>query len=71
MKLRLVQVAATLALSSPSTFLSAVVVATAEEDCPGGVYDKDTTTKIDMNGSNVTTNTLHLPGGELRYEGKF
>uniref|UniRef100_A0A6V0CXB9 DUF7633 domain-containing protein n=1 Tax=Pseudo-nitzschia australis TaxID=44445 RepID=A0A6V0CXB9_9STRA len=69
MKLLLLpRVAAALALWSTPTFLGAVVVATAEEDCPGGVYDKDTTTKLDTMGSNVTTNTLHVPGGELRYE---
>ena len=43
-------------------------VAAAEVDCLGEIIETSSVTSLDFSTSIVKTNTLHLEGGELRYE---
>merc|ERR1719428_18356 len=44
--------------------------ARAQDDpCPDGVLSNATVTKLDFANSTVAVNTLHEPGGELRFDG--
>jgi choice-of-anchor A domain-containing protein len=42
-----------------------------EMDCNGEIIETSSITSLDFFNSVVTKNTLHLEGGELRYESKF
>jgi hypothetical protein len=48
-----------------------VAFATSEIDCNGEIIETSSITSLDFFNSVVTKNTLHLEGGELRYESKY
>jgi hypothetical protein len=53
-----------------SAALLTPVRSAVESGCTG-VQNPDKITKLDFFESNVTVNTLHLEGGELRYDSEY
>jgi len=51
-----------------ATILLAPASASGSDGCDG-IYTGDQVTQIDFFNSKLLSNTLHLEGGELRYEG--
>ena len=45
--------------------------ARAADPCLNGTLGNTTVTELDFAKSVVTNSTLHLPGGQLRYEGEW
>jgi hypothetical protein len=50
-----------------SSYVANAANSNNNEDCLGEIIEDTSITKLDLFHSEVTTNTLHLPGGELRY----
>merc|ERR1719491_102861 len=57
---------ATIELTIPPT--TTTTEEEAQVDCLGEIIETSSVTSLDFSTSTVTTNTLHLEGGELRYE---